>query len=434
MIVWGALGLLVRIAFMPISLHTDLLFIYGVPSLLTFHNVWDVFSYLGNTFVDRGFSYYPPLAYFVIAFFQGIFRFIDIGYAGWIGNVFNSMYVDNLEIFYPAILAAKNVPIYLTLMKLPYLLLDIGCGIILFKYFQDSGKALRAFKLWAISPVLIFSSHIFGQFSIVSTFLLLLAVYLVKKKKLELAMFLVGCGIMLEFYPIMFLPAFILIPDVTLKKRLKLIFISLIPFFLIFVPLYITSNGYVKYAFFSKTLQRVMWAQGLTKHAIVIMVAKAFFVVSYIVLLTSLLARTLKRRFVRDSKIAITCAFYAVIIMLLFLSTGYSPVHYLEWITPLLIILVVENVIPVSLYIIQIALLFLFNLDSRQLNMMLFMPINPEYFSKLPSLHEMMNRYCYWGHVISAARLLYSGVSIFIAYRILVISNGLFQNEGRKNA
>lgn len=425
LIIWGSAGLLLRLAFMPISLHGDIIYIYTMPSFLSFHGIWDIYGYFKDIIINQdggmGHTYYPPLTYYVIGFFQAMFRLVP-GYVEWIGNVTNLMVSQQLDAQYVNVIAAKGVPIFLTAMKMPYLLFDLGCGLILFKYFEDSKDALRAFKLWSVNPIIIFSSYIFGQFSIITTFLLILTIYLIKKQKLELAVLVISCGIMLEFFPIILIPIFLFIPNIMFRRRLLLLFISMIPALLIFVPLYITSDGYVQYAFVSKFMRRAMLGMGLTRHPIIIIGAKIFFMVSYAFIMARLFFGIFNKER-KVSSMSIACASYVAIIMLLFLATGYSAIHYLEWLVPILIIFVVRRTIPIYLFIVQMALIFIFNLDYRTTNMMLFMPLNPEYFSQLPSLHEIMNRYFYWGHVITAARLLYSGVCVFIAFKIMAALN-----------
>ncbi len=420
LIIWGSLGFILRLVFMPMTSHGDLLYIHSVPSLLVTNNVWDVFGYLKDTFVSRGFaSYYPPLSYFITALFQFLFKFVNIGYLDWLAKVFNSMYAGRLGAESNILLSAQNIHIYLTLMKTPYLLFDAGCAFILYKYFKDRKESLRAFKLWSVNPVVIFSSYIFGQYGLISAFVLLFSIYLVNKKHYDAAFFLIGCGIMIEMFPFMFLPAMLLIPDATLKKRLRWLFMSAIPVLVVFLPLYITSNGYVKYAFVSYTIKKVMFSDGITRRPMINMIAKTACIISFMILYIKLLINAFNKKGLRVSKISIAWISYSSILLLLFLATGYSPVHYLQWIIPLLIILVVKKIIPLNLFIIQMILLFLFNLDSRSLNMGLFQPINPEYFAQLPSLHEIMDRYFYWGYVISTARFLYSGVCLLIIYKIL---------------
>jgi len=63
-------ALLIRLILMTITLHGDLLFIHHFPAFLSYHAIWDVYGYFGDYYLSYGFTYYPPLIYFLMAFSQ----------------------------------------------------------------------------------------------------------------------------------------------------------------------------------------------------------------------------------------------------------------------------------------------------------------------------------------------------------------------------
>ncbi len=78
----------------------------------------------------------------------------------------------------------NNIYVYriLTLFKLPYLVADIACILILMRLLYDHEplKRLRVFKYWAWNPLVIFITYVFARHEIIGIFVALLAILLAK--------------------------------------------------------------------------------------------------------------------------------------------------------------------------------------------------------------------------------------------------------------
>ena len=57
-------------------------------------------------------------------------------------------------------------------------------------------------------------------------------------------------------------------------------------------------------------------------------------------------------------------------------------------------------------------------MESTSLNFGLFIPLNPDYFMSIPSLHEVMVRVVPWGKVIGSARCLFSVGAVILTWKI----------------
>ena len=77
---WMALALLIRLAVMPLTMHSDLLFIQVFPSFLSYHGNMDIYGSYGAHFLSRGFIYYPPLVYYAIGSFQWLLHWVNPGF------------------------------------------------------------------------------------------------------------------------------------------------------------------------------------------------------------------------------------------------------------------------------------------------------------------------------------------------------------------
>ena len=160
------LGFIIKLILSFLCLHTDLINIYhrsylywqGEVSLkitrLTagiqfIHNLWYKFlNFLTNGKLDYLFSTLPhstPL----------VFKDLTSGFL-WNDFIFS----------------------FLLLAKLPYLLADIACLYILYRFFS-----LRiGLLLWFLNPVIIVSTYIIGRYDVIICFLLLLSFIFLRKK------------------------------------------------------------------------------------------------------------------------------------------------------------------------------------------------------------------------------------------------------------
>jgi len=185
---WIVIGLLLRLIFMSITLHGDLL-----------HMNWTAYFLTYRGYLIPGEMHHPPLLYYTISFFQLLFKPVM------------PLYADGLR---PAISWTQGPHVfwYLFLLKSYYLIFDLGVAFLLIRLIKGGKKKLLAFKLWMLNPVVIFTSYFQGQFDVVPTFFVVLSLYYIVKNKLAGSFFCLGIGAALKNFPFFFLlPAIILL-------------------------------------------------------------------------------------------------------------------------------------------------------------------------------------------------------------------------------
>jgi hypothetical protein len=412
-------GIAVRIALMSITWHGDLLFIQYYPHFLSMHQIWDGYGHWGPALLEQtGASYYPPLTYYLI------------GATQFVAALFN----DQLAIFFNLAHQAHsgigqlNLTHYmqpfskfeflriLFMMKLPYLIVEIIALCILRSLnIKDRAYAIR---LWILSPIIIYSTYVFGQYRIVSATLILLSLLFAGKNLRFGASFVFGLICLMESAAVFLLPVFVMVIGDNWMDRLKYGAVAALTVLLLFGPLYLHSKGMVVYAYMSPLYVKAAMS-GITRHFQIAsaLLGKGILLSGYTYLCWNLLRSNIHMRDALQRFRLLNMSL--LVVLLLLFATTQTSIHYFMWAIPFWVILHAEQA-PWhrSLSFIAVFLLFVFNLDTRSTNLGLFAPLNPEYFLNLSSLHEVMDHWLPWGKVIAFSRLTFSGFCLYFSFRI----------------
>ncbi|OGW84509.1 MAG: hypothetical protein A3C35_02430 [Omnitrophica bacterium RIFCSPHIGHO2_02_FULL_46_11] len=419
------LALVLRLCLMPIALHPDLLAIQYYTSLLWTEGVWDFYgSWWGKMNLEYfGITFYPPLAYYLIAFSHGISCLFSPSFIRIMGD-YHALFLQNPQIDAVKFFArhALNDRLWFTFWsKWLYLLVDCLSFGVFALFFKDSAERRLQFqKAWLWSPVLLFSTYIFGQYRILPAFFMILILVFLSHRKLVPAFFCLGCLALLDHYPWpLFIPYFLIFIKNDRTSIYSLIALAA-PLILVLSPLAISSRGQVAYAYASPLYVKLamtgivnaggVWTAQLTRFLMAL---------GYGALLAGLW-KFRKAGFSGswDQKLNLSVDATLCVLLLIY-ATGRTSTHYFMWILPFWIYRHTLGVPwPKMLSVLAVGLLFFFNLDNRELNMGLFIPLNPEYFMSLPSLHEIMAPYVPWGKFIGVARVCFSFLCLFFVYRI----------------
>ena len=429
-------ALLVRLIFMPTTMHSDLLFTNYFPYFLSQHGVWDIYGYFGDHYLQQGHTYYAPLIYYLTGLAQWVLRPFNPGFDEFMNHAHELMYSGSVgpigDYLSPFSLFQRLRFVFM--MKLPYLAADALCIILIAKIFTSEQEKRRALILWLFSPVLIFSIYIFGTYRIYPALTVWYFIYLIQKDKKVLAAFIFGALCLMDSFPwILMAPVFLALGR-DWRERVRLGFTALGIFGAVFGALYVSSHGFVKYAYISPVLKKAAF-QSLTNHFAlsVTLVAKSVFLALYFLILIKLFRARRAMAFLTSEKRAELIVCLSAAILFIFYATSQTLAHYFMWILPFFVILQAkgEPWRP-SLSWILIGLLFLFNLDKRTLNLGLLMPLDPVFFLSVPSLHEVMDRWLPWGKVVGAGRLLFSFLCLIFAWDIFKIKvNPLLENNSQ---
>lgn len=413
---WVVAGLALRVLLMPLTIHGDLIFTHAFPYYLSSQGIWDIYGYLGGHFLKQGFSYYAPLVYYTVAFFQFCLRLFHADLAPLMQEAHRVMlnYAGDTETILKAFSGA-DIMRYAFLMKIPYLFSDAICVWLILKLFKSAEIATRALQLWLFSPVLLFSVYVFGTYRIFPALLLWALLILVRDGRVRWAAAVIGTLCLMDNFPwLLCLPA-VWILGRDWKERFVCAGILLTVFGVLFIPLYFSSHGFVVYAYVSPLFQKAAM-QSLTRHfaPLVSSVAKMFFIFSYFVLLGFLVSR---KSVGQENRMRLFIH-VNLCVLLLFYATSQTLAHYFMWALPLFVFIQAEGE-PwhPALSWFLIGLLFLFNLDSRALNLGLFRPVLTDAMS-YPSFHEWVGAYP-WGYAVAASRILFSFLCVFFIWRIV---------------
>lgn len=237
-------------------------------------------------------------------------------------------------------LSALNQPnINFLLLKLPYLIFDLLIGIILYKLVGSNKKATLAFALWMFNPVNLYVTYMLGQFDIIPTFFIILAVYFVIKNKFKWAALAIGFGVAFKLSPI-FLAVPIAIYNKSFLGRIKLLILTGLPYFVSILP-YIFSKSFRATALFAEQNTKSLYASISVSGAESILLFPAVLLFFYLVIWFFPLKMNIYKLFL-------------IPLLLFFIFTHFHP-QWLIWITPLLILDLItskfKSILPVCLII-----------------------------------------------------------------------------------
>lgn len=415
------LAVLLRLILMPISLHGDLLYIHSMPPVMVSEGAWNIFKYFGSFGAQHGFIHYPPLVGYMTAFSECLCGMISGSFHSFITQFPTLTLADagiDRSVFFEQQTLGHRL-LFAFLMKSAYLFFDLACGLLIYFSYRNE-KGLGWFGLlsaWMFHPVLLYGTYIFGQHRIFSAFFVWLTVFLLRKNRPAWACFAFGWILLLDNFGFIVFPFFITAVSGNFKTMAKHAAIALIPFALVFVPMYIDSEGYAAYAYLAP-----QWVFQATQPIFPsipysALVLKTVFAVALCYVLF-LLLKNLKTGLSAAQRLQMVMYTWCVVLLVFYSSTMVS-VHYFVWILPFFLILSREGVPwPKYLNPVLIFLLFFFNLDSRGQNLGLFSPLSPG-ASSLLSLHEIMAPWIPWGKLIGSSRMAFTVLCLFMAWQLL---------------
>jgi len=349
------LGILLRLALMPISAHSDL-FAHLLGAYLFSDGVSNIYDFLYSlpkahpifTAYSIDFYGYPPLAYWLLGLFQLPFDFLrDQSYFGWLlgwaGGYLNNPFTS----------------LFLFLAKVPYLFFDLATAFLLFKFFESSQKGRFALVYWLFCPLALYTSFLFGHFDILAIFFVVLALYLVKQKQPSWASLALGIGGAIKLFPLIFLLPLVLVSFKKTGQRLLGLLLGLLPLLLTSLPFW-NSPHFWRIIFLQNQSQRFLGANFPLAEGSIFLFLVVYFLVN-LYLLNKGEQESLWQ--------------YLLIILLAFFSFSYFHPQWLLWLAPFLVIDLTQNPKHFSLhlvfYLYFLGLLFLF---EPSINIGLFAP------------------------------------------------------------
>jgi hypothetical protein len=274
---------------------------------------------------------------------------------------------------YAQFLSGFDLFMTLFIFKLPYLACDYAIGYIIFLILRAKPQeALSALKVWMLNPFVLHSAYMLGQSDLIPVLFVMLAVWAVFKRSNYLAVISLCLASATKGYPVILLPALIILATDTFTEQLRLVAISITMFFLIVAPFYFSSglsflgifNAYNAFPLFKKAL----------------------FLAAYLILLFFLYQG--KKKGHPDFYFIISA--FTVILLLFYLIYTATLRHFIA-VTPFLIILALKNRTFWVYNTLFIVSLFYLRTAGNTQQWGLFAPLHPEFFSGLPIADSFLN-------------------------------------------
>lgn len=367
-------GIVIRIFLSMTTYHADVGALGFAGKIISQGNVSNFYDYLGNLPKESPYLkvyptnlfIYPPPIYFI----DGLFAKLTNWSVG-------SKFVDNFTLDFTSTLGDLRLNIYLLLLKLPYFIFDITAAFILMFFFKEEKKKIWAFSFWIFNPINLYATYMMGQFDIIPTFFVILALYTaMKKERIYLAAIFLGLGMSFKLYPLLFIFPLALLKNKWLD-RIKVCVLGLVPYLLSILP-FIASKGFRSSALIAGQTTKSLYAAIPISGGESIILYMAAIIFVYIVFLFS------------ENKIENLWHKFFIILSLFFIFTHYHPQWFI-WITPFVIIDLIESGLkkwPIALlaFISWVGLLTFFDAG---LTTSIFAPLAPPLWV-LPGIWQML--------------------------------------------
>lgn len=397
-----AVGILVRLFLAFSTFHSDIQPFYFAGDVIARGNVANFYDYLGSLPADDPtlkiyptyLFNYPPLVYFFL------------GPVSYLTSLpFSKELLHSFIFNLPGLLGNIELNFLLLTLKLVYLPFDIAVGWLLYSIFQKPANKLLALGLWVFNPVNLYATYMMGQFDLIPTFLVILALYLaVRRSKLFAAAFFLGLGASFKIFPFLFLIPLVLVKD-KWGDRLKLLAVGVLPYVLSIIP-FLNSPGFRSTALVAGQTTKSLYA------AIPISGGESIILFPLLVLFVYLVL------FFNRVGVEKLWSRFFIVILLFFVFTHYHP-QWFVWLTPFLIIDLVKSKFshwPLAILLLA-AWLGQITFFDPGLSVWLFAPIAPALYG-LPGIWESMGVALDINFARSLLQTIFAGTSAYYIYRL----------------
>lgn len=393
---WFLLGLLIRVLFMPFMTHSDLIVYNWMAHFILSDRAYDIVGFLQTAAPTMLIT--TPLILYFQAFFLLIFTPVMPAVFAAMGTTFS------MGVF----LSDPHVQRALFLLKVPYLLLDLGVALLLLRLFQNRDHGTYAWKFWMVNPVVIFAVYMFSSYDVMVAFLIVLSLYYMKVHWRKNSMIALGLGAAAKLFPLLLAPFFVLYGSRPRWKQLGYAVLFCVPLFLVFVPNIIGGTVSAIPGLFKGNpegyLFGMRFALGRFDGIFVVVAAYAVVGLSY---------------YFRKEKDWESLWRYSFVVVMMYYATSLFHPQYFVWVMPLTTLAVVTDRRLLTLHIMQIVCFVVYTFNwERPLAFSLLKPLSPA-FSSLPSPSEVIARFAPPGEIITVFRSLFTGISLYMMYLVL---------------
>lgn len=403
-------GLFVRLLFMPSATFIDLL-----------SSTWREM-----VFVNEGRAIVSNMNEFIVAIYMKAFSPLFLPLNQIIG-IFRETAEPNLFKnalpTYDVFVTFPHAPRMLFLLKIPYLLFDLGVLYLSLRFFSEDKKKKLLVAIWAFGLPLIFAAYIWGRFETLPVFFGLLAFYFAYKNPHSYwpAMLSLAIAAILRGAFAFTLPAFLLYFFYQNRQR----FLPLISFVLSYLVVgkifRLIISAFRDPGFLSTNLSISNFSLGYIDEFILTgrigigpgEVSLFIFLIATIIYF----AYSGRKKFNFEQMV-----YFSSLFMLAFFLSSRVHTHYIVWLMPALSLACVyrPKIIIPSIAMIIFYYFYYFVLFEPQVMLELFAPLNPQFFMHLAPISSQqffMNHRI--ENIIIVARSLFSILVVFIMFLLI---------------
>jgi hypothetical protein len=216
---WLLIGVAVRAILLPLAVHPDLLAVYDRARRL---------SGGGLHWFDLHLQTLPIALHWLFAKVSGA------GLPVLDGLPWPTASRDSVYEFVVGILSRPGALLELCAWKLPYLIADVGCGLLCWRLAPPTLRA-ATLRTWMLHPFVIFVSVAFGKYEAWMALPFLLGLLSLRSGRDSRAFLLFGVAIAMRIYPALFVLPMALCAGRTLRRRAELLALSVAPLAIVLV-------------------------------------------------------------------------------------------------------------------------------------------------------------------------------------------------------
>lgn len=394
---WIIAGSLLRLLVIPITLHPDIRGYNLGAHLISEGHLFDFYDYMSMQdqngplvkLYGVDLFIYPPIAYIYPAIFMKLLEPL------YPQELFQTMILDMWKT-----VGARELPMLLYMLKLPYLIVDMGIVYLLGKFFENKKERLIAQVLWLLNPVVIYSAYMISQFDVILAFSIILCLVLFRNKKFMWAAVALALGAATKQFVFLLLPILSIYTPGSLKKKISVFLLGIGTYLAILAP-YFQFVGFRRYALMASQADKIFFAKvSISGGAFLPIFLVGIFLIYWI------------------------CVYFGkkyqlwqwfILPLLLFYSLVHFHPQWFTWVTPLLVIFLVKlqkkAILPTAVLVLSFAGIVL--MFEPSLNTGLFAPLKPPWgrdYSLIPVLSkifpEITLRSIFFGLFASSAALI----------------------------
>ncbi len=399
---WILAGLLLRVAAMPVAYHGDLYSVYWRAHLLAYHGRLpehnQLLSHLIHAAVLTAYRpFWPDLQ--------------DV----WV-HPFD--YEDSAVRF----LRQPGFSLLLVLLKLPYLLFEAGCLVLLYRLVAGRAGEKTAIAFWSLNPVLLFSVYVYGRYETIPLFLVLLSLVLARGRRHVWAALVLSASMATRLYTVLLAPFYVVLLGDRWAERVKIFAALFLPVGVVLGLQAISTSSGQSFLANAELLSFLSMPHRVFLFAAKIPILKMDSIQLWPFFMTLLI---LAAQFGRSRGFEALWRYGLAAHLLLFSLVLFHP-QWFAWVIPFLALLVVERRALVWLHVLQILCLSVYAFQfGWAMTTGLFTPVlGWTRAVTCPSPLDLLGRLGlggvfvgFWRSVLTAANIWLMGESLIPAWR-----------------